>query len=63
MTLGLALVLQLPLFGLTSLVGPAAFALGIATAVIVILALTTLCSLYPAVLVARLDPADALRYE
>jgi putative ABC transport system permease protein len=63
MTLGLALVLQLPLFGLTSLVGPTAFGLGIATAVIVILALTTLCSLYPAVLVARLDPADALRYE
>jgi putative ABC transport system permease protein len=63
MALGLALVLQLPLFGLTALVGPTAFGLGIATSVIVILTLTTLCSLYPAVLVARLDPADALRYE
>lgn len=63
MTLGLVLVLQLPLFGVTALVGPTAFGLGIATAVIVIGALTTLCSLYPAVLVSRLDPADALRYE
>jgi ABC-type lipoprotein release transport system permease subunit len=56
-------VLQLPLFGLTGLVGPTAFALGVAAAVIAILVLTVLCSLYPAVLAARLEPADALRYE
>ena len=63
MTLGLALVLQLPLLGLTSLVGTAPFAAGVSAAVAVILALTLACSLYPAVLAARLEPADALRYE
>ncbi len=63
MILGLALLLQLPLFGLTALVGPAAYGFGVAAAVILILALTTVCSLYPAVLAARLEPADALRYE
>ena len=63
MTLGLALVLQLPLLGLTSLVGAAAFAVGVGTALAVILILTLACSFYPAVLAARLEPADALRYE
>jgi putative ABC transport system permease protein len=63
MALGLVIVLQLPLLGLTSLVGPAAFATGVGAAVAVILALTLLCSLYPAALAARLEPADALRYE
>jgi putative ABC transport system permease protein len=63
MTLGLVIVLQLPLLGLTSLVGPAAFATGVGAAVAVILTLTLLCSLYPAALAARLEPADALRYE
>ena len=63
MALGLVLVLQLPLLGLTSLVGTSAFAAGIAAAVVVVLAITLLCSLYPAQLAARLEPADALRYE
>lgn len=63
MALGLVLVLQLPLLGLTSLVGPAPFAAGVGIAVVAILALTLLCTLYPAALAARLEPADALRYE
>lgn len=63
MTLGLVLVLQLPLLGLTSLVGSATFAAGVVAAVAVVLALTLACSFYPAALAARLEPADALRYE
>jgi putative ABC transport system permease protein len=63
MSLGLVLVLQLPLLGLTSLVGSGTFATGVVAAVAVVLALTLACSLYPAALAARLEPADALRYE
>ena len=63
MALGLVLVLQLPLLGLTSLVGTAPYLAGVGTAIVVILTLTLLCSLYPAALAARLEPADALRYE
>lgn len=63
MALGLVLVLQLPLLGLTSLVGVPAFATGVVAAVLVVLAITLLCSLYPAAIAARLEPADALRYE
>jgi putative ABC transport system permease protein len=63
MALGLVLVLQLPLLGLTSLVGSGAFAMGVVAAVGVVLALTLVCSLYPAAIASRLEPADALRYE
>ena len=60
---GLVLVLQLPLLGLASLVGTSAFATGVVAAVLIVLAVTLVCSLYPAALAARLEPADALRYE
>jgi putative ABC transport system permease protein len=63
LALGLLLVLQLPLLGLASLVGTSAFATGVVAAVLIVLAVTLVCSLYPAALAARLEPADALRYE
>lgn len=61
--IGLILILQLPILGITAFFTPAVFASGIAAALAVIYGITLLCGLYPSWLAARLTPAEALRYE
>jgi putative ABC transport system permease protein len=61
--IGLVLVFQLPILGVFSLVTPAAYTLGIIAALATIYLLTFLCGVYPSWLAARLEPAEALRYE
>ncbi|HYO77590.1 MAG TPA: ABC transporter permease [Thermoanaerobaculia bacterium] len=63
LTLGVVIVLQLPILGVFSLVTPSAFTTGLVAAVAAIYLLTVLCGLYPSWLASRLEPADALRYE
>jgi putative ABC transport system permease protein len=60
---GSAIVFQLPILGVFRLVTPAAFTAGFAGALATIYGLTLLCGLYPSWLAARLEPAEALRYE
>jgi putative ABC transport system permease protein len=60
---GMALVLQLPLFGVTGWLGPGVFAGGVATALVAIYLLAAASALYPSLLASRVQPAEALRYE
>jgi putative ABC transport system permease protein len=60
---GLALVLQLPLLGVTGWLGPGVFAGGVAAALAAIYLLATLSALYPSLLAGRVEPALALRDE
>ncbi|MEO8503536.1 MAG: ABC transporter permease [Acidobacteriota bacterium] len=61
--LGLALVLQLPLFGWIGWIGKPVFAGGVLLAIVALYALTLLCSFYPSLMARRMEPAEALRYE
>ncbi|HVS31406.1 MAG TPA: ABC transporter permease [Thermoanaerobaculia bacterium] len=60
---GLAVVAQLPILGLFSLITPGAFAGGLAASLAAIYALTVLCGVYPGWLASRVQPAQALHYE
>jgi putative ABC transport system permease protein len=60
---GLVLVLQLPLFGVTAWLGPGVFAGGVAAALAAIYLLAIVSALYPSLLAARVEPAQALREE
>ncbi len=60
---GLALVLQLPLLGVTGWLGPGVFAGGVALALVALYLLAALSALYPSWLAGRVQPAEALRYE
>jgi putative ABC transport system permease protein len=60
---GLAVVTQLPLLGLFSVITPAAFAGGLVTSLAAIYALTVVCGLYPGWFASRVQPAQALHYE
>jgi len=60
---GSAIVLQLPLLGIFSLVQPAVFTIGIIAALATIYAITLLCGAYPSWLASTVEPAEALRYE
>lgn len=60
---GVVIVAQLPILGIFKLVTPAAYAVGIATALATIYALTLVCGLYPSWLAGRVQPAEALHYE
>lgn len=60
---GSAIVLQLPILGVFSIVTPQMFAIALTAALAAIYLLTLLCALYPSWLASRLQPADALRYE
>ncbi|HVS32673.1 MAG TPA: ABC transporter permease [Thermoanaerobaculia bacterium] len=61
--LGVAIVAQLPLLGLFTLITPTAFAGGLAGSLAAIYGLTVLCGLYPGWLASRVQPAEALHYE
>ena len=60
---GVVLVAQLPILGVFRLVTPTAYAIGLASALATIYALTLLCGLYPSWLAGRVQPARALHYE
>jgi len=60
---GSAIVMQLPLLGVFSLVQPAVFTIGIVAALATIYAITLLCGAYPSWLASTVEPAEALRYE
>lgn len=60
---GVVVVLQLPLLGLSRVVSPGEFATGFAAALAVIYAITLACGAYPGWLASRIEPAEALRYE
>jgi putative ABC transport system permease protein len=64
MTVGLLLLLQLPLSGVfgAELNWPV-FGAALLVAIITLLALSTLCALYPAWRASRMSPTQALRYE
>jgi putative ABC transport system permease protein len=60
---GLVLVLQLPLLGVTGWLGPGVFAGGVGLALAAIYLLAAFSALYPSLLAGRVQPAEALRYE
>jgi putative ABC transport system permease protein len=60
---GAVIFLQLPLFGANFGVGWPVFLGGLTLATLVIYAFVTFCSLYPAWLATRVQPATALQYE
>lgn len=60
---GSAIVMQLPLLGIFSIVQPAVFTIGIVAALATIYAITLLCGAYPSWLASTVEPAEALRYE
>ena len=61
--LALVVVLQLPLAGLTDLIGMDTYLTAIASAMVVIYTLSIVCGLYPSWVASRVQPADALRYD
>jgi putative ABC transport system permease protein len=61
--LGAVLIVQLPLFDLIGFVRPAVYMGGFLISMAAIYLLAVLCSLYPSAMAARMQPADALRYE
>jgi len=62
-SIGVVIVLQLPLLGLSRVVSPGEFAMGFVAALVVIYAITLACGAYPGGLASRIEPAEALRYE
>jgi putative ABC transport system permease protein len=63
LALGALLVIQLPILDLVPALSAGVFAAAVATAAGLLLALALSASLYPAWLAARVQPADALRWE
>lgn len=61
--LGVAVVVQLPLLGLLTLITPAAYTGGLVASLAAIYGLTILCGVYPGWLASRVQPAQALHYE
>lgn len=59
----LVVVLQLPLAGLTDVIGVDTYIAAIVTALITIYSLSIACGLYPSWIASRVQPADALRYD
>lgn len=59
----LIVVLQLPLAGLTGVIGIDTYIAAIVTALITIYTLSIACGLYPSWIASRVQPADALRYD
>ncbi|MEA2605143.1 MAG: putative transport system permease protein [Acidobacteriota bacterium] len=61
--LGTVLVAQIPILDLIGFVSGRVFAGGLLVAMVSIYLLSILCALYPSAMAARVQPADALRYE
>jgi putative ABC transport system permease protein len=61
--LGLALVVQLPLLGVTYFISTQVYLLSILLSFALIYLLTLLCGLYPSWLATKVQPAEALHYE
>lgn len=61
--IGVLLVIQVPILDLIDVLSRPVFAGGLASALAVIYLISLLCVLYPSTLAARVQPADALRYE
>jgi putative ABC transport system permease protein len=61
--LGLAVVTQLPILGIFTIIEPSAYVAGIVASLAAIYALTITCGLYPGWLASRVQPAQALHYE
>ena len=61
--LGLIVVIQFPLLDILGSVSGSSFFIGIAGAMMIMYALTVLCSLYPGFMATRIHPAQALHYE
>lgn len=61
--LGAVLIVQLPIFDLIGFIRPAVYMGGFLVSVAVIYLLAVLCALYPSAMAARMQPAEALRYE
>lgn len=61
--LGTVLVAQIPILDLIGFLSGRVFAGGLLVAMISIYLLSILCALYPSALAARVQPAEALRYE
>jgi putative ABC transport system permease protein len=62
-TVGVLLVIQVPILDLIDVLSRPVFAAGLASALAVIYLISLLCVLYPSTLASRVQPADALRYE
>lgn len=60
---GAALVIQIPILDLVGFVSGRVFAGGLIFAMASIYLLSAVCSLYPSAMAARVQPAEALRYE
>jgi putative ABC transport system permease protein len=60
---GVAIVVQLPVLDVFSVVSPAVYAVSIAISLACIFALTLACAWMPARVASSVDPAEALRYE
>lgn len=61
--IGTLLVIQVPILDLIGVLSRTVFAGGLALALAVIYLISVLCVLYPSSLAARVQPAEALRYE
>lgn len=63
LAVGIAVVVQAPLLGLTGPIGPGVYASSVAISAALVYLLTTACGLYPSWLATRVAPVEALRYE
>ncbi len=61
--LGTVLVAQIPILDLIGFISGRVFAGGLLVAMVSIYMLSILCALYPSAMAARVQPAEALRYE
>lgn len=61
--LGTLLVIQVPVLDLIGVLSNRVFASGLLFAMVTMYLISFLCTLYPSTLVARVQPAEALRYE
>lgn len=63
LAIGVVIVVQAPIVGLTEAIGAHVYASSIAIAAALIYLLTTACGLYPSRIATRIEPVQALRYE